>query len=448
MILTDLIKTKYTMSESMFKHKFTNEAPAIFLSYFDIMNMYALFPTPLDCKIDTNNRTIKDLITEINKSYVSDEHFDKQNKEYLKLLSDKLNFIFKENDNTNSDMLADKGKIRYFFSYEVIDYVVANYSPEYVTTAWLKCYEALNLFDLIPASENTVNYFGICEQPGAFVFAINHYIKTHGENREFNFILQSLKAIDKKIFKPEDALAKEYRDNYDYGPKDTGDVTDLENIKYYRKRNYKRHFHIISADCGLDCSDDFAAQEKTLLKVILGQALLAISLADKGTNYFFKLFSMYESLTCEIIYLMSYLFEEVYVVRLLKTKITSGEVYCICKNFKYDKSDVDGLLDILYDKYSHYNDNDYHLLNLPEEFKAKILDYNKVLLYCRLTSYNFSYFRYNNLEYVNDNQEIKKYIDNLVNHYAKYFSEFYNIRPLAIADKLVTKDYKSKWLNK
>jgi len=446
MIFEELIRAKYKISEKYYKKIFVNEEPSMFLSYLDIMNVYSLFPTPYQCDV-TNliEHNIKDIIKLIDNRTDNKTLTDKNNF-YLSLLKEKLQ-IFGLDSTSNCNTVEAEEKIRYFFSYEVIDYVVSKFSPEYVTTAWLKCYEALELFKLINVNANTINYFGICEQPGAFVFAINHYIKTNLKDCEFNFVLQSLRATDKKIFKAEDALSREYKYSYDYAESNTGDVTDIRNIKYYRKKYYKKHFDIITADCGLDCSDDFSLQEKKLSRVLFGQMLIAISLANKGTNYFFKLFSMYENITCEVIYFMSLLFKEVYITRLLKTKITSGEIYCICKEFLFDKEEMNVLLDKLYKIYEQSSDENLCLISLTNNFIDKILMCNKNLLYSRLISYNYSYFRYNNLKYVATHPSVKKYINKLVKHYAEYFCDYYNIKPLEYKDKLVTKEYKSKWIS-
>lgn len=453
MIFEELIKAKYKISKNYYKKVFVNEDNSVFLSYFDIMNVYGLFPTPYQCNVTNSTEyDIKDILELIKVRESNKKNSDKlvkQNNIYLSMLKEKIEEI--TGDETSSDTCKTidvAEKIRYFFSYEVIDYVVSKFSPEYVTTAWLKCYEALALFKLVNHDSKNINYFGICEQPGAFVFAINHYIKTNLKDCEFNFVLQSLKAIDNTIFRAEDALSREYKYNYDYGTTNTGDVTDINNIKYYRKKYYKKHFDLISADCGLDCSDDFSLQEKKLTKVLLGQLLVAISLANEGTNYFFKLFSMYESITCEIIFFASLLFEEVYLTRLLKTKITSGEIYCVCKGFLFSKEQMNELLEYLYEIYESNDVSELHLINLPESFVDKILSCNEYLLYSRLISYNYSYFRYNNLKYVGDekNESVKNYINKLVKHYTKYFCEYYDIKVLDKKDKLVTKEYKSKWI--
>ena len=327
-----------------------------------------------------------------------------------------------------------------------------NYNAEYVTIAWLKCYEILEYYKLIDSTKNTsaIKYFGICEQPGAFVFAINHYV-TQKLGKSFDFILQSLNSnIIKGSFKPEKNLYQKYKDRYDYGIDATGDVTNIENIKYYRKKYYNEHFNLITADCGQDCSDDFSQQEKNLMEVVIGQFLLAVSLCEKETNYIFKLFTMYEYQMKEIIYILSILFNKVAICRTISTKMASGEIYCVCQDFKYEKAEMDNILNELYIVYSkYYNDKSISMIknNLIDEDFIKTIDkINKILLYRRLTNLNFLYFRINNADFTKKNSYIEKKINDIANHYVQYYISLYNINKLNDENKLVPTKFRSKYV--
>lgn len=452
LILYQFILDKYNLSKKIYKKVFKDEQPNIFLFYFDILNVYNLFPTIIDFLLTPNEMlNIEDIESNTDNSMLDKiNNYKKKNKEYKKLLKENLNELSKGYENDNNDDIF----IRKFFSYEIIDNIVDNYGGEYITVAWLKCYEILEWYNMINHDTSTTkfNYFGICEQPGAFVYAINHYVKTK-TNKDFNFILQSLKTMvsgKKTGFKAEDALYKEHGEKYDYGD-GTGDVTNILNIKYYRKKYYDTHFDLITADCGIDSSDDFSLQEKSIFKIFYGQLLIAISLADIGTNYFTKLFTMYEVATVSLINLLTRLFEKVYVSRVLTTKPTSGEIYCVCKNFKYDKQFMEPYLQKLY---LLYEASTFPTFSLKSEltltntaFFDEISLANEVLLYRRIISHRSSHFRYNNRNYTTENKLVVSYIKDMVEHYKEYFMKHYKIIPLDKDKKLVSKVFINKWSN-
>lgn len=422
-IYKNLIENKYKFSNENYQKEFEDESQNIFLFFFDMMNVYPLFPTIINIELNNNTNYSSSRDTKIE-------------------LKQQLNTIVNQWTNIPKEELKKRARpmIRKFFSYEIIDHIRDNYNAEYVTTAWLKCYEIItnySLLDNLDLAETTVNYFGICEQPGAFVYAINHYIKTKTLYK-FDFIIESLvDKSNKKIFTAEKSLLNKYRNKYDYGADGTGDVTKIENIKFYRKKYIDKKFHIITADCGLDCSDDFAEQEKGLMNVVLGQFLLAISVCSKGSNYFYKQFTMYEQLTKEIMYLANQFFDQVYICRTLTTKPQSGEIYIICKNFKKSKKDMDGILKNLYDKYEknmildNIDDIDVNFINNIDEI-------NNLLTMRRITSINFLYFRFVNSHYAKKNKkEIYSYIEKMVDYYKDYFIELYKIKKIEDSKKLL-----------
>jgi 23S rRNA U2552 (ribose-2'-O)-methylase RlmE/FtsJ len=427
----DIIYNKFILSNKYYNIVLKDEQYYTYLYYYDIMNVYALFPTiiDIDLSIIHTHENLNDLTNRLNNK--DKYEFNDQNINLdFKLLEEKINILkFTEKELKT----RIRGQVRKLFSYEIIDELKNNYNAEYVTTAWMKSYEIIEKYKLLTNSGDDINYFGICEQPGAFIYSINHWCKTH--SKKFNFTVQSL--IDQnnpKIFKPEQKLFSKYKDNYDYGYDKTGDVTNLTNIKYYRKKYYDKHFDIITADCGLDCSDDFMKQEINLSKVIIAQVILAISLADTNSNYFFKLFTVYQKQTKQIIYLLTNLFEQVYLCRTLTTKPESGEIYCICKKFKYTKKETDYLMDELY---RWYDDQKNNLINIPDDFYNKINDFNRITYYRRITSINFLYFRFKNNNYAQEKREIYDYVNKLVKHYQEYFIKLYNINKLSDQDKLI-----------
>lgn len=457
----DLIENKYKLSNKFYQKKFTDEANHEFLFYFDVMNVYPLFPTILDFTFhsddyinnnnNNNNNKKNNIVDLININTNKTQKVNKKINELVDILENK----FKEVEFPQDELKKHIGKtmVRRLFSWEIKDEITSHYNGEYVSMAWLKCYELLSFYDLINNSKynssDKVKYFGICEQPGAFIYAINHYVKTK-LNKDFDFVIQSLNVpYDKNVFKPEKNLYQKYKDNYNYGVDGTGDITSLRNTSYYRKKYFDIHFDIITGDCGQNVEKDFVNQENKLFLLVFSQVMLGVSLADKGSDFIFKLFTMYNEHTQELIFLLSNLFEKVHIARTLTTKPQSGELYCICKNFKYTKNDMNDLISKLKEYRRKYDENNKTFLfdKLDENFYKLINETNEILTYRRITSINFLYFRVKNNLFVNqeDRKEIKKYIDDLTKHYMNYYVKLYKITPLKDKDKLVSHKFETKW---
>lgn len=429
-IYKELITKKYNFSTEKYKEIFTDNDPDIFLFYFDMMNVYPLFPTVINLEIKTQK--IKDYTFE-DKNKITRNYSEKLLKHEHKVLN--------ERSNIPESIIKSRIRplIRKLFSYEIIDHISDNYNAEYVTKAWVKCYEILEHYKLLVTDDSTINYFGICEAPGGFIYAINHYIKTK-TNKSFDFVIESLVSKEKQIFKPEKRLYNKYKNKYDYGKDGTGDVTNIENIKFYRKKYFDKKFNIISADCGLDCSKDYAKQEKNLLPVFFGQFLLALSLCSKGSNYFYKQFTLHENLSQEMVYFLSMLFNKVSVSRVLMTRPGSSEVYIICENFLKKKDEMNNILESLYKLYSN-NKNlvSFLVYEFDKTFSSQVTDINNILLMRKITSIEFLIFRLYNNKYTKKHEEkIHKHIKDIVQHYKNYFIDLYKIEKLDDAGKLLS----------
>lgn len=431
-----------------------------FLYYYDIMNPYPLFPTIISINtskystinhynineiIDGINNGTTNMVDELGNIKVGNRLDYKNTSKYMNKLNKKIIKFTKLRGEKEGEE-----SVRQFYSYEIKDEIKNKYNGEYVTVAWTKCYEIIHYYKFFDKVQgDTINYFGICEQPGAFIYAINHYIKQN-LGKEFRFTLQSLNSKLAQGFKPEKNLSIKYRDVYDYGEDATGDVTNINNIRYYRKTYYKKHYNIITADCGEDCSKDFSKQEINLTKLVTAQMILAISLSDMGTNYFFKLFSIHESQTVHVIYILTYFFEEVNICRTLTTKQASGEIYCVCINFKHKKNEIDEIIENIYKWYEKYEKNETKLLLkdkiISDYFYEKMNIINISLIQRRLLTINFLYYRWNNNELIKKNKEIETRISSVVEHHKNYFMSIYNIQKLEEKNRLIPIKKQSRYI--
>ena len=114
--------------------------------------------------------------------------------------------------------------------------------------------------DLVPTNRKGIfKSFHICEAPGAFISCINHYIHTKTQYNSYEWKSQSLKPKGSKSKK--DTIGdtygfmKKYPNHWDFGIDDTGDITNIENIKYYAKMAKEMNINLMTSDCGLPWGD-------------------------------------------------------------------------------------------------------------------------------------------------------------------------------------------------
>ena len=75
----------------------------------------------------------------------------------------------------------------------VINRVKKEIYPELLTQAWLKFYECLSEFDLVSGVKgSSFLSLHLCEAPGAFISALNHYLSLNHDVKVFNFTTHHL----------------------------------------------------------------------------------------------------------------------------------------------------------------------------------------------------------------------------------------------------------------
>lgn len=297
-------------------------------------------------------------------------------------------------------------------------------------------YEILHTYQLFPNQSEKVEEirtFHICEHPGMFIHAIIYYVE-NVTKKKHDFVFQSLKpGNNPKIFKPDKELVSKHRQKLDYGPYN-GDITKPESVIYYYNKYKDDHFHLITSDCGLDCSSDFSLQEDIMFNVIYGALITAIALSKLGSNYVFKFFSFNNKETINMLQLCSLFYERVDIVRTLTTKSGSGENYCVCLNYNYD-GDKETVVKLLVE--SMKNPDKYICQNINKKFMKKITKFHKIITLRRLTSFNSLIFRINNFNYALSNYMVIKYVENLTKYYTKYFIDYIKLNKKKDSKSLV-----------
>ncbi|CAF4829686.1 unnamed protein product, partial [Rotaria socialis] len=138
----------------------------------------------------------------------------------------------------------------------IVPYLREKLNIEIGTQAWAKMYEILANFDLI----NDVNKnpllttLHLCEAPGAFISALNHFLVTREENRniEWQWFAQTLNPYYEHdestvaMLIDDDRIIYHTIDekHWDFGIDNSGNIMNEENINYYISRFQSMDIHL------------------------------------------------------------------------------------------------------------------------------------------------------------------------------------------------------------
>jgi hypothetical protein len=237
--------------------------------------------------------------------------------------------------------------------------------------AWIKMYEIAEITKLIPRKADKFKSLCFCEAPGNFILAINHFVKTRTDIKNFDWIAQSYNpntdsGRDFHVLGDDYDLMKKYPEKWDFGPKNTGDVTDSDNIKYYG--SVYDDVDLLTSDCGTDWSGDDLISSK----LMYGQLLFVLNNLPKGKNFVIKYYIPFIHYPAQLalFYIIYQSFKEVSFYKPLQNA-WSHEFYLIGKNYKgLTGEQLEPLFEIM-DNYNPYM-SPIDLSKLPEEFMKQI----------------------------------------------------------------------------
>lgn len=228
--------------------------------------------------------------------------------------------------------------------------------PEMLTQAWLKFYEIVNGYPLVPAEEEgdvreislsptmveesraTFSSVHLCEAPGAFISALNHYLTLNHPKLKWQWLGNTLNPYYEDIplsrCVVDDRLIIHTLENWCFGTDNTGDLTKQNNLcDLMRRADHLGSVKLVTADGSFDCQADPAEQEKMTHPLHLCEAAAALSILAPGGSLVLKKFTLFESETVCLMYLLCCVFKDVHVYKPATSKQGNSEVYIIALNY-------------------------------------------------------------------------------------------------------------------
>ena len=229
-------------------------------------------------------------------------------------------------------------QLKFYSSKEVQKLVHINGS---ITNAWMKCWEMIQTFHLIP--DNHTDKFTIfcnAEFPGAFILALNHYIKTKTLVKKFEWYANSLWPTNKEILKDSFELYKKYKNRWLMTPENGGSVTDPKMIQIIKERLYDK-VDLYTSDIGIGAEENEEEQEAPLN---LGQVICGLNTLKNGGTMVCKMFLFFKPFNMSLLRVLSTVFKDFYITKPLASRGGNSEIYIVGKGYERNQSVIDKLM--------------------------------------------------------------------------------------------------------
>ena len=214
---------------------------------------------------------------------------------YTKVIKSENNFYYVMNPFENSISNYDDNLNKLAHIYLNID---KNTS---ISNSLYKMWEILFMFDI--GSQKECKYLSYDKDNSSFTKAVSYYRSKFG-----------LESKNDKTFNYTTI-------NYDKVKKDIG----------------KFNANLIT--CNMVSSQPNIYQEQESYKLILSEIIFALKFQEYQGNFVLRIFDTFTHITLKMIYLLTILYEDVYLHKPYYSRPTSSEKYIICKKFKFHQDD-------------------------------------------------------------------------------------------------------------
>jgi len=206
-----------------------------------------------------------------------------------------------------------------------------------VSNAWIKCYELLEYYKMIP-QEMTEDFihFDNAAFPGSFIVATHHYVATRrnwiGKYKWYGSSLIEANDQDKEPLEDKYNLYKNYPSNWLMTKDNNGDVLSIKNQLDFAAR-LPGTVSLYTSDLGFDVSEDYNNQEILQAPANIGQIVSGIMTLKKGGCFITKQYTTFESVTISIMYAVSSFFDKFYICKPYTSREANSETYLIGVGF-------------------------------------------------------------------------------------------------------------------
>lgn len=258
-------------------------------------------------------------------------------------LRDQLNGVKKHMDNMKGEELVHlKAILTHVHSHSGSKNKIEkkdNYNAENATNAWLKMWETIKDFNLFPNTSKKYKVFCNAELPGAFIFAINHWMKNH--KIDYEWFGNSILGNDKKYLGDENHLVERYPKNWlmnnKFGePLNDGDITKKK-VRLDIFSRVGNRMDIYTSDLGFEISGmvQHNDQENVHFDAHVSAAICGVTSLAKGGTMILKSYTFFERKTISFWQSSIFpLFDECFIYKPSSSRMANSETYFVCRGLK------------------------------------------------------------------------------------------------------------------
>lgn len=211
-----------------------------------------------------------------------------------------------------------------------------NATSAHVTNAYLKCWEMLHEFDILPREPRSersreprsVRVFFNAELPGAFIFAFIDWCQRYHIHLDWNA---------NSLWQQHGALGDQFGwyarfpERWLMNAECSGDVTDPA---VWKRMESVEPVDVYTSDIGIGA---WIQQELKECKLNVAQVLCGLLVLKPGGTMITKQFMWFTPLQSSLLHVLSACFEHVFLHKPITSKVANSEVYVIGMGFRMDQ---------------------------------------------------------------------------------------------------------------
>ncbi len=207
----------------------------------------------------------------------------------------------------------------------------------------------LNFFERHP--QQKLRSMHVCEGPGGFIEAF--YDMANQSSRtitaSYAMTLRSTHTMIPGWRRASQFLQKHTTVHLLYGPRRTGDIYEVENQTACFEAVGAQGVHLATADGGFDFSDDFHAQERNILRLLVCSAIILLQTVAIDGDIVLKLFDCNSPVTRDFVTLLASCFKSWTLYKPVTSRPCNSEWYFLGRSALRDKKAAIQILSIVRD---------------------------------------------------------------------------------------------------